>query len=60
MWRLFEMLLQNGLHKPWGGGGGGGKLQSWCWGHGTRKRDFSSNSVEFPKKCQLHNSEGAC
>lgn len=19
MWRLFEMLLQNGLHKPWGG-----------------------------------------
>lgn len=56
MWRLFEMLLQNGLHKPWGGG----ELQSWCWGHGTRKRDFSSNSVEFPKKCQLHNSEGDC
>lgn len=40
MWRLFEMLLQNGLHKPWGGGGGGGEIAVMVLGAWDKEKRF--------------------
>lgn len=43
------MLLQNGLHKPWGGGGGGGNCSHGAGGMGQGKEIFPPILLSFQK-----------